>query len=368
MFTRRMALLSALGVLWGPLLAVAGRVEADQEKDYPLAKDNGPWMIMVASFYAKDTSDEARRNVRAKAKELALEIRRELKIPAYTYEMHSNFGKDVKAVRYRRPKVTSWREEDGPPPEMAAEAEDLDVNDVRTTTRVREFDQVAVLAGNYANIDQARQVLESKVHAFVPKSVVNMFTLPPKDGKAAPGRQVMLLPEKAKNRPLWRAFATPNPFVPREYLQAQNEDPLILQMNRGPLSLFDCPGKYSVVVATFAGRTMVEYHAEKLKAFERRLATEEQDRLERAAVDAFELAKALREAGWEAYVFHERNASMVAVGSFQNATDPWLKKTIETFKPTEPKGGAQVRPKRLGRFQFSANPLPITVPRRDTAS
>ena len=329
-------------------------IEADPDKTYMLTEDHGPWMIMMTSFHATMATSESREDLLRKAKDLVLEIRRELKIPAFMYLQRSDFGKDLPPTRWRRPRQTSWRLDGDRPIEEQVRGASHKRESSPEVTKVREFDQVAVLAGNYATLDQARKVLDTKVRHWFPKTI---------------RRMAIKIPSKATG-PFWRAFVTPNPAVPKNYLHAQQKDNLLLEMNNGPLSLYGCPGKYSVVVATFAGRTYVAFNKQKLDKFINDLETKDTDRLERAAVDAMELAKALRKHGWQAYVFHDRNSSIVAVGSFNTANDPWLQKTITTFaavsgsKPGTPaKYAGQIRPKRLGKWQFNHRPLPITVPR-----
>jgi hypothetical protein len=293
-------------------------------------------------------------------------VRKTFNIPAYTYPMRSNFGDDLPKVRRRRPRRTSYRLDPSELGDGLALADvptqrlaDLVVREesyvAPVETHVREFDQVAVLAGDYATMDQARRMLE-KIKRWNPRTIQAVI-------RGLPNGQI-LLPHNAPG-PLWQAFVTPNPYVPSDYLQAQEPDHLVLQMNQGRYSLYDCPGKYSVLVATFAGRTTVDYKQEKLKEFEREIETTDQDRLQRAAIDAIELTKALRAHRWEAYVFHDRNSSIVSVGSFNSAEDPKLKYTIECFAGDLVGNPPQPRLKRLGRWQFNHKPLPITVPRRD---
>ena len=76
-----------------------------------------------------------------------------------------------------------------------------------------------------------------------------------------------------------------------------------------------CPGKYSVRVATFKGRTSLKATEEELTNRQTRKASED-DPLVVAGKNAHLLTIALREKGWEAYEFHDRYESYVAIGSF----------------------------------------------------
>lgn len=346
------------------------RVEADPNKEYRLQEDCGPWMIMVTTFNPRVTGaadkQRAMKDTYEIAKQLALEVRRTFNIPAYIYPMRSDFGKDLPTLRRGRPRKTSYRLD---PSQLGDGLAVADVNEHQLAdlmqrdedyvapvkTHVREFDQVAVLAGDYATIDQAHRVLD-KIKHWNPHTIQEVV-------RGMPGGQV-LLPRDAPG-PLWQAFVTPNPYLPSEFLQAQEPaDRLVLQMNRGRHNLYDCPGKYSVQVATFAGRSKTDYRQHELQQFEKQLETTEPDLLQRAAADAIELTEALRAHHWQAYVFHDRFKSIVSVGSFDRADDPGLKYALQTFAASQGGNPPELRPKRLGRWKFDPQPLPITVPRR----
>lgn len=356
--------LAALAMIAIGRPVLAGRIEADPRRDYPLRKNSGPWMIMVTSFYAIDGTEESRRDTYQQAKDLALEIRRTLKIPAYTHYMRSNFGEDLPSMRRARPEQTSVRLD---PNDVS---EDLSLTEagrrhIASLTdeysspvkrRVKEFDQVAVLAGDYATLDQARRVLDEKIKDWFPESMKEYVK------RLNANHMGLRAPKKAKG-PFWRAFVTPNPYTPKDYLYSQSPDPLLRQMNRSKFNLYRCPGRYSVNVATFSGRSRVEYHKHKLDEFINELEHTDQDRLQRAAIDAEELAKALRAKRWEAYVFHTRNQSQVTVGSFNDEKDPRIQQVIEIFRATQKGNPPEPHRKRLGRWQFDPTPLPIIVPR-----
>ncbi|MBI3466209.1 MAG: hypothetical protein HY000_24610 [Planctomycetes bacterium] len=338
----RLGLLVAVLVAVGPRPGMAAKVEADPKKDYALSKKEGPWMIMVASFSARTPAE---RDAASKlAKTLVLELRRDYGIPAYTFKMKSDFGKDLRQVRLS----SSYRARLGMDA-VDAERDGVDEDDVETglsQARVREFDQVAVLAGNFADNEQASRTVK-KVKTWYPKTM----------------REVRRVPRKFKDKPLWTAMVTPNPYLPKEAIRSREPDRLLLQMNSGPFSLYDCPGRYTLMVASFAGRELVEYHKSRLDAFTEKLEHEDSDRLQRAAVDAFELAQALRSKGWDAYVFHDRFASIVTVGGFQDP-DPRDAGKARYLQAFEAKGS---QPPRIGRFSLHPKPVCILVPRREAA-
>ena len=69
-----------------------------------------------------------------------------------------------------------------------------------------------------------------------------------------------------------------------------------------PYSLLDCPGKYTVQVATFKGKVIIQQN--EIRAIEDGKPMESE--LAEAAQKADKLARALRMKGYEAYQFHDR--------------------------------------------------------------
>jgi hypothetical protein len=125
-----------------------------------------------------------------------------------------------------------------------------------------------------------------------------------------------VLPDTSAKRqkgPLGHAFITTNPLLPREYFAPKGVDRLVEQMNAEvQYSLLDCPAAYTLRVATFRGFGVVD--PRKIEQIEdgKRM----QSRLAEAAEKAHQLTLALRRLGYEAYEFHDRDQSIVTVGSF----------------------------------------------------
>jgi hypothetical protein len=84
-------------------------------------------------------------------------------------------------------------------------------------------------------------------------------------------------------------------------------------------SLLACKGKYTVQVATFTGAVVMDQ--KKIREVQNGLSQID-SRLAEAATKANQLARALRQKGYEAYEFHDRHASIVTVGSFDTAGTP----------------------------------------------
>ena len=106
------------------------------------------------------------------------------------------------------------------------------------------------------------------------------------------------------------------------------------------------------------------------------------DQLDIAADKAHRLTVALRSRGVDAYEFHDRSESYVAVGSFDSVGEPLANGTID-INPTIhkimkmysatphklPGGGSMgLQPRTLSGIRFDIQAVPIEVPRRSIAS
>src|SRR5262249_21333142 len=125
------------------------------------------------------------------------------------------------------------------------------------------------------------------------------------------------------------AFLAPNPLLSPEEFAKNNRDPLIVKLNSGEHTLFENKGKYTLIVASFYGQSVV-----KPKDFEKfdRMLSNKKISLDNAARDSWELMTLLRSKGYDAYIFHERFRSIVTVGAFRSPKDPQIAKLTENFK------------------------------------
>lgn len=340
---------------WDQLLTLKP-VEASADKDYPLTEDRGPWMIMACSFSGEGAEQQA--------KELALELRKKYKLPAYVYRKSFDFrgktqGKgidrygDSLKMRYQRGEMVQ---------------------------------EIAVLVGDYPAIDdpEAQETLEKLKYQCHPDCLKLDKDKPTAMNLA--GLRVIqqyLLPDgnKKKNKgPLGHAFLTTNPMLPDEYFVPKGLDPLVIKANEGvEHCLLDCPGKYTVQVAHFTGKTVIKQdEVEAIRSGKVAMKSSLADAAERA----HRLTEALRMKGYDAYEFHDRYASVVTVGSFQSVgmprqdgkieIDPQVQKVIETFRartqnlPGQP-SGAMV-PQTLAGVPFDIQPIPVQVPKRSVSA
>jgi hypothetical protein len=287
--------------------------------DLALTQDNGPWLIVASSF----SGDGAEKQAHA----LAEELRNRYRVPAYVHEMSFKFG------------------DENP-------GSGLDNYGAPTRRHYRRGDQaheIAVLVGNFPSIEDpdAQQML-NQIKTLVPDAL-NVDASQTTQSMAQVRRLEDALKEKLgkprKHGPMGQAFLTRNPLLPREYFVPKGVDAFVAKMNEGvEHSLLDCPGRQTIQVATFRGKTILQTSAQDdqpSKSFWGRKKHDDRNPLVEAAENAHLLAKELRDHGWEAYEFHDRMESIVTIGSFAEVTQklpdgrlvviPQVQKIVQTF-------------------------------------
>ncbi len=267
-------------------------VEADPAGDYTLTQEDGPWLIM-AMYFAGEEGE-------ARARELVLDLRQNHGLQAFHWGMsfqlddgNSGRGLDDHGGRIRR-----------------------------RYARGNHVTQYAVLVGNFPSLgDPEAQSLLKQIKSITPD------TLRP-DGEG-PTAESLTNVDKFRNYlrknhgkegqagPMSHAFVTRNPLLPKEYFAPTGIKEDVAKWNSGQeFSLLKCPKKYTIKVATFKGRTSLIKAGKKEKFDTRTRKAKESDPLVKAVKNAHLLTVALREKGWEAYEFHDRCESYVAIGSF----------------------------------------------------
>ena len=332
---------------WANLLSLK-RVDADPDKDYSLHEDNGPWMIVACPFSGPGAEEQARH--------LVLELRKRYKLEAYLHRKHFEFG----ATRGRGVDPT------GAP--------------IRMHHRINDLQEVAVLVGNYQSVDDPNAQKTLRQLKYSHPQCLQVSEERPTYQSLGALREIQkrLLaagnPKKQKG-PMGRAFITPNPLISKEIAASPGLDPVVLKANEpAEHSLLDCPGKYTVQVATFKGKVITNQR--EIQAVKR--GKKVKSALADAALKAHLLTEALRKKGWEAYEFHDRYASIVTVGSFQSIgmpradgrieINPGIHAIMETFGaqqvtlPGQPHGATSL--KTLIDIPFDVQAIPVHVPKR----
>lgn len=266
------------------------QVDASPTADYQLTETNGPWHVMAATFAGEGAEDQAR--------ELVLEFRAKYNVPAYIHQMTFDLTDE---------RVGRGIDQRGAPIRMRYQKGD----------RVRE---IAVVLGDFPMLDDPRaEELLDRVKRLKPNALsteggretTQTLVHVRKLQKASIER----LAHDNVSGPMRSAFICRNPLLPKEYFAPRGVDNFVAKMNSAvEHSLLDCPGKYTIQVASFDGKAVIEGATSTTKIRGRRKSQE--NSLDMAANDAHELTVALRAKGWEAYEFHDRDSSMVTVGSF----------------------------------------------------
>ena len=311
--------------------------EIDASAMFPLAENDGPWLVLASTFRGENAREDAR--------SLVHELRGRYKLQAYTLE---------KSFDYTGEQAGLGLNPDGTPKRMRY-------------ANAAEVTEVAVLVGDFSSYDDPRgQKMLTKIKSLRPETLTN--------GKAKSRafdfrRMVGLQTDDAKG-PMHMAFVIPNPLLPEEFFSRPEVDDFVLEMNSGvEHCLLDCQGRYSVRVALFTGAGTFDQ-----KAIEGGESIELESRLVEAAETAHRLTESLRRRGFEAWEFHDRESSMVCVGSFQQLTvpsadgrqmiHPGIAKVVEKLGADPEKlAQGQIMPRSIDGVLLEIQPKPVDVPR-----
>ncbi len=280
-----LAVLGFVAMMASASIAQAARIEADPNKPYTLTRDFGPWMVMVASFHSTGEDGETKvgKTPEEAAHELVIELR-QWGIPAYVHAVN---------------------------PSAAPVATQDSVGRAVRKRNLHQTRSIGVVAGNYKSIDDptAQKTLKW-LKEYNPKCLQN---------------GVVFQKTEKRPTPLAMAFMTMNPLMPPEEVAAyRNVDNFVLKLNHGESnSLLENPGKFTLVVATFAGQSGVETPL----GFGGRIGESFDDKdvkndLDIAAEQARVLCGTMRQVeNVDAYVWHDRYQSVVTVGAFSSVND-----------------------------------------------
>ncbi|MFW6169064.1 MAG: hypothetical protein ACODAD_01145 [Planctomycetota bacterium] len=366
-------LTTILGGLWGRGMVLAAppwkklipfkSVDADPKASYWLTEDDGPWLIFATSFAGSGAEQDAH--------ELVLELRERYKLEAYMHKRHFDFTDPVQGRgvnRYGGPKQMRYQNQ-------------------------TSFDEIAVLVGNYSShgAPDAEETLE-----IIKTAKPRCLGIPGKTKEKSTQRftvlrelqrLVNLEPEKHETGPMRRAFVARNPLLPKEFFVGTGIDDFVLRMNQGVKhSLLDCPGKYTVRVASFRGKSQF-VGEDDVSNKEQGFLTSvpglgERSQLEIAADKAHRLTKLLRDRDIEAYEFHDRFESVVTIGSFDSVGNklpngridlhPKILQIMEKYGPQRSalpgRESYGFKPRKMDGIEFGLQPHPVKVPRRSIGS
>jgi hypothetical protein len=251
---------------------------------YLLSKENGPFMVLARVFRGVDAE--------RMALALVMELRNDYKLPAYILRTKDYPGRSLMR---------------GTPPTVPS---NVMMPDIKMPEKIRTFDEAAVLIGNAKTLAESEK-LWHEVRKIKPKCLQQMST------------------------PfLWReglskSYRTTNPYVPVQNLYPRTKDRLVVQMNSGLRSIANCPGRYSLQIAEFSGRTSFASQPggliPNLKDSPLRTAHDDAEKMaDKLARDA-----EFQRLGQPVYVLHDRSASRVYIGSFDSEQDPKAREVRE---------------------------------------
>ena len=339
---------------WGrlvPFQRVANKPATQAPARIELTENDGPWFILAHTFMGEVG--------REKAIELAEELRATNGMQAYVHRKVIDLDETVIGLgvdKYGKPKRMKHR----------------------NTT---DYEGYAVLIGDFASVDDPRlqDTLEQVKH-LNPRCIsennsegtdqaISYYRYGYKKVQERLG-----LTDRSSRGAMGNAFVTRNPLLPEEYFAPKGIDPFVMKMNEGvEHSLLKCPKPFSVKVATFRGNISMKPAEANAAGLSNKLAE--------AAENAHRMVEELRKLGYEAYEFHDRHESIVAIGSFDDVgrpradgrleMHPQVHTIIETFK-AQPlnipglQGGLQ--PRQIAGISFDVQPMPVGVPQRSIAT
>jgi hypothetical protein len=274
------------------------------DESLELKVEHGPWLILAATLPGQDAKPQAIA--------LAREIREQLKLPAFVMEKSTG----VAPVSVKRERIRNDR--NGNPIPVNLEA--------RYANGGQESVWV-VLAGEFTSLEDPRvaEALQT-IRTAQPAALQEDAPEAPRDAQESASNNWLVQQyrsmiwtrndRKEKVGRMGAAFVTRNPLLPDDYFEAPKVDAFVANLNKEvEHSLLDCPGKFTVRVASFTGREVTDFGNGSQASKMNEQATDE---LDRAAYRAHQLTVALRKKGVEAYEFHDRFGSYVMIGSFDS--------------------------------------------------
>jgi hypothetical protein len=325
----------------------ASYIEEVPQHSVELTQERGPWLIMVAAFSGEGAAEQARA--------LADELRTRHKLAAYVHDRTFDHSDGRGAGR-------GLNEYGGP---------------LRTRYQQEQTHEFAVLVGDFDSNENAHAQKTLERVKSLPSAVLENDT---PDSAMEEIREVSTnvlrrMGGRGKPGPMVRSFLTPNPLLPREYFVPKGVDPFLVKMNQGvEHSLLECSGRFTVQVATFRGKTVLQGNDEEPEekgGVGWIWGKGQSDPLVEAAQNAHLLTELLRKHGFDAYEFHDRTESYVTIGSFEQvgsrlpngqlAPTPEVQRIVQRFgaaydTPADPFTGDDIRRARQAddlKKQFS---------------
>lgn len=300
------AISTSLSVLADPpsIMKIFRAKQVLSDESLELKPEHGPWLILAATLPGADAKPQA--------VALAREIRGQLKLPSFVMEKTTG----VAPTSVKRELIRNDRNGNPVPVNL----------EVRYANAGQESVYV-VLVGEFTDLNDPRipDTLEA-IRTAHPAALKDDAPEAGDDAKNASSSNWLVSQYRSK---LWSrnerkekagkmgaAFVTRNPLLPDDFFEAPKVDEFVANLNKEVThSLLDCPGKFTVRVASFTGREVTDFGN---GAQASKLPNQTTDELDVAAMKAHQLTEALRKKGAEAFEFHDRFGSYVMIGSFDS--------------------------------------------------
>lgn len=321
------------------LLMAQGPAPVDPGVRYPLTEREGPWLIHIACFRGDESLDFAHR--------LAEELRQKHRYQSYIFSLNEA------DARRDRELIRQWQLQNIGSDKVAESSEQ---QRLRTVRIVKEY---SVFVGSYPDMEKARLEVERMRDLPPPSSIpsfgVHIYKEPTERATTNPdnnpygifgssgtktvqGKKI----NDSQGNPFKQAFVVRNPLLKREVVVKQTNntpvfDPSWKALNeREKYSIFTCPKDWTLVVAQFKPPTQVESNIRNsvVQVGMNPAAPDIGKGLEQAAETARQFAEVLRDGGkgYDAYVFHTRQYSLVSVGAFDGPEDPNLQQAANIIR------------------------------------
>jgi hypothetical protein len=330
----------------------APKVEADPSVEYVVTPQAGVWMVLAGSYkgpYAHEL-----------AHQLVYLLRSHDHLPAYIFDFSEGKRREqqeyLDALNQRSPDLPK--------------------------RKIRIEDEFGVLVGGYKSAEEASEAMNKIKKLPMPEFKLADPSILPTIGKPLPSEKD---PKKIELRmvpvnPLERSFVTRNPTVPVEKPDPNKPDPLLKDLNKDEeYNLLKCKHPWTLVIKQYEGVSVIPESSTSdsiLKFFG--VGDKKGEVLNAAAMNAHNLAEALRTKKLEAYVLHTRRSSLVTVGAYDTPDDPQLLQMQALLTATynrKPGMGIKQYEKtdkpidlsqlQISQLQLFAQPLPMKVPQLD---
>jgi hypothetical protein len=286
---------------------------------YALSRESGPWLIVAMSLWGDNDTDYSEAFVTAR--KVANELRK----------------KGYKAY-------------------LQTQEDKLDeIESVSKTGRARkrryraQRRMVAVLVGDYASSEDSKALKDLKsIKKLRPKVIEDL---------EAELRKAGAIGNVETPPPMASAFLSPNPLLSPDEITSRKRDPLLIRLNSGQKhSLASNKGKYSLLIATFAGPSSVKSAAKEatIEQFDKQLRS--RPSMDMLGERAIRLCLTLRDQGVPAYVWHDRFHSLVTVGEFNDENDPAIEPLFEQYR------AKNVRNPQTGKMELRGGFVVLTSP------